>query len=370
MELRAVLNEVATTYDRTQGTGAGVKGQRYLREISKLDLPIPVGLLVSGNGGDGSAALCPWIGVHDPDLRSDAATDLFLAYIFAGDLRSVTLTVQQGVEGLTKTFGKGKRRREHLERRSRRLQQHIPGQVLTGWLTAPKLESDSARPLAYESGSIAARRYEINTLPPEEELRNDLWRGAEILQYAAQVDPTLWVSGVDEGIDVAYDVTQSRHAPESYEVQIAKNTLLGFRPRTDAEYVARMSKQRQERKPRHEGLINDFVELVASRGFEAHNIGVKPRDLVLRKGDTEWLVEAKIVYAGNVTKAVREAVAQLYEYRYFCSDGDPRMLALFSEDIYRFADYLETLNIGAVWRTTGGWRGTTSAVAWGVLDGG
>lgn len=82
----------------------------------------------------------------------------------------------------------------------------------------------------------------------------------------------------------------------------------------------------------------------------------------------EWLVEGKVVSAQNPTKAVREAVGQLFEYRHFyCRESNPYLLALFTEDIVAYADYLETLRIGSVWKTQEGWAGSRSAVEWGIV---
>lgn len=78
---------------------------------------------------------------------------------------------------------------------------------------------------------------------------------------------------------------------------------------------------------------------------------------MLGRDGTEWLVEAKIVYVGNATSAVRAAAAQLLMYRYLLySDPQPAMLALFSEsvgDVYVAS--LETVGIGSAWREDDGW---------------
>lgn len=79
----------------------------------------------------------------------------------------------------------------------------------------------------------------------------------------------------------------------------------------------------------HEVLIADFGAWCASLGFEV-DTAVHPRDLVLLRPGEEWLVEAKVLYMGNATGAVRAALAQVLEYRFFsvpkASTQTPRSL--------------------------------------------
>jgi hypothetical protein len=86
----------------------------------------------------------------------------------------------------------------------------------------------------------------------------------------------------------------------------------------------------------------------------------------LRKQNTLWLVEAKIVYHHNATQAVRAALAQLLEYRHYWYPGEKPtgLLALFSESVGpSHIDFLEDLGIASVWREGGRWTGSVSANA-------
>jgi hypothetical protein len=89
---------------------------------------------------------------------------------------------------------------------------------------------------------------------------------------------------------------------------------------------------------------------------------VHPRDLVLRKQGQEVLVEAKVV-GNNSEFAVREAIGQLFAYRYFLYSmqerSGPTMLALFSEPVGdAFVDLLTQLTISAAWFDNGEWHGS------------
>jgi hypothetical protein len=103
-----------------------------------------------------------------------------------------------------------------------------------------------------------------------------------------------------------------------------------------------------------------------------------PRDLVLRRfaGDlqTDWLIEGKAVKEGNAKQAVREAVAQLLEYSYYeyekRDEPKPHLMALFTEDIGQYSEYLEDHGIASVWRAPDGeWAGSATAISWGLVSG-
>lgn len=134
------------------------------------------------------------------------------------------------------------------------------------------------------------------------------------------------------------------------------DSLAHFKPKSSVEYVARLAAKVLVKQRSHEQLVADFGQWAIASGFSA-STEVHPRDLVLVRGTREWLVEAKVVYLGNATRAVREATAQLLMYRHLLYKGtQPTMLALFSEavgDLY--VRFLSSLGIGSVWSTDEGW---------------
>jgi hypothetical protein len=141
-----------------------------------------------------------------------------------------------------------------------------------------------------------------------------------------------------------------------------------FKPGSSKEYTQRVSRPEISVRSDHDPLIADYVTGL-DEGWEARN-DVYPRDLELRRHGTVWLVEAKMLYEGNATQAVRAAVGQLYEYAYFLYTKGPRpsLLALFSESIGKaYPEYLASRAIEAVWRTRTGWFGSSGAVQAGLV---
>ena len=120
-----------------------------------------------------------------------------------------------------------------------------------------------------------------------------------------------------------------------------------FKAKADTKYLTKIAAKAQERSRSHETLVNDCAQWLISQGLEpARNAAI---DLGLVDG--RLIIEAKIVK--NWPDAVREAVGQLYEYRYF-KVADPATALVFLSDQPvpgEWVKYLENdRGIGAMWR--------------------
>lgn len=186
------------------------------------------------------------------------------------------------------------------------------------------------------------------------------WRNRTSWERDRMVKEGVLIPGVSEWAlsgDVLERVRQAQ-APIRPE-----DLLANFRPKNSEEYRQRVVGRTLIKERAHEQLISDFGHHVASNGHTPRT-NVHPRDLVVVAGHIEWLVEAKVLYNGNASQAVRAAIGQLYEYAFMLYD-DPesaRLLALFSEPIgLRYVELLESINIAAIWRFGGRWTASVSA---------
>ncbi|MEU8521428.1 DUF3578 domain-containing protein [Streptomyces sp. NPDC048577] len=364
-----MLSEVANTYDRTAGSRRDVVGQQVLRAVARrTDLCLPDGYRAEGHGGQTTPAATPWIGIFEEKGQTDPKQGLYLAYIFSADLRTVTLTLQQGITWLEKRLGKGRAREAHLRRHAQRLRRAVERQRKQGWINEPALGDKAARPRAYEAASVIAKVYETGALPSDVALLEDLMEAAALLRRAENADRVWWMSDDADALVISYEPDGHAHPIE--------DPLAEFRPKDSADYVAQIVARQQVKKRSHEKLIEDFGIYIASRGYTPVTAGQHPKDLVLRRGVVtgerhgEWLVEAKIVHNGNPTKAVREAVGQLYEYRHFlyAKRSEPFLIGLFSEQVGVYAPYLEEQGITSIWREGDGWDGSPRARSWGMTS--
>lgn len=129
--------------------------------------------------------------------------------------------------------------------------------------------------------------------------------------------------------------------------------LSPFKPKADTDYKTRISGGVFRRGRTHETLVNDFALFLTKKGLEvgrnaAIDLGLEAPPVV---------IEAKIV--GRWPSAVREAVGQLYEYRFFSvARPDAGLVFLASEQVpEEWQRYLEhDRGIGVAWRTPGGFQ--------------
>lgn len=120
----------------------------------------------------------------------------------------------------------------------------------------------------------------------------------------------------------------------------------------------------QERRPRHEALLNNFAKQAKAAGLVPAN-NAHPCDLTVTSGGGHWLVEVKTVGA-NAEHVVRDAIGQLFSYRHFCyrknGRADPYLVALFSEPVGdALVDLAISLDIEVIWWHGDGWSGRASA---------
>ncbi|MEV0636973.1 DUF3578 domain-containing protein [Streptomyces sp. NPDC050619] len=365
MPLRDLLIRIAEIYDATALASNDVPAQVLLRGVKERDdLPLPPGFTADGHGGQGFASSTPWIGVYDPAINAEPHQGLYLAYIFSEDLSAATLTLQQGVTRLKKSFPRRPELRRELRTRAKRLRAALPPDLASSWSHQPDFGSKDWRPRSYEAGSVAARRYEISNLPPEEILQADLLEASKLLHDVAAAQRIfLQMPRADEPI--------VEYVPEEHETN---DPLDRFCPKGSSDYYVHLKGGRRRRTRRHEELIKDFGFHSVACGYTPIIAGMHPRDLVLRRSDSisqrAWLVEGKAVKNGNATNAVRQAVGQLFEYSHFWhekrDEPKPYLIALFTEGIGHYAEYLEDLGIASVWREGDEWGGSPSATSWGL----
>ncbi|MEU6929161.1 DUF3578 domain-containing protein [Streptomyces sp. 2RAF24] len=386
MPLRDLLLRIAEIYDPS-GSASGDRADVALLNGIKerRDLPLPERCTAEGFGGMGNMAVVPWIGVFDKGINTNPQQGVYLAYLFDRERTSVTLSLQQGVTTIVESAGYGKGARLHafLTARGASYRPALPPEMARTWQDVVHLDVPTRhwRPRAYEKANIAAKRYELADLPSEEQLAEDLREAVQLLNCAAVVDRYF----ADFEMPAAGDLDLSYQAPlvepgspGGSESEDAGDPLSGFKEGNSGDYYTDVPGGRQRRGRLHEKLVKEFAEHAAACGYRPVNLNVDKRDLVLRRQNLhgqDWLVEAKTVPERKAYVAVREAVAQLLEYRHFYyrerDEQDPHLVALFSAPIGHYAPYLETLGITAIWpseRCPGAWEGTSLTEQWELVQ--
>jgi hypothetical protein len=355
MDISSFLIEVATTYDRAAGMSTPT--QELLRRAGReLEQHVPGGIEVKGSGGQGGPTFTPWVGFFDPDETTSPQSGVYVVYIFSEDLQGVVLTLNQGITRLVDSFG-WRQARVRLAADAARIREAMPSGAIAGLDRKINLGSRGSRQRAYEAGNIAATRYDLDALPAEPQLRGDLRRMMALYQLAVATKRSLLQA--EPGSIASASVLQ----------EPVDDPLRDFKPKNSENYTAHLVGRVLTKSRRHEQLIKEYGTWIVSRGYvpstEEH-----PKDLVLRRDGREWLVEAKVLYQGNATSAVRAALGQLYAYRHFLYERiEPQLVALFSEPIGDgYVVFLEGCGIASVWKDAEGWGGSTAATTNGIAE--
>ncbi|SMD07299.1 MrcB family domain-containing protein [Kibdelosporangium aridum] len=352
MELRELLNRIGTNYDRTLGQKG--EAQELLRQAPAFLRPkVSASYITAASGGKGNGAIVPWIAVFDPDETTTAQRGMYVVYLFAADMSSVALSLNQGVTELTSEFGTPEGRKL-LRQQASAIRQAFPEDLIDGLDAVIDLRSRTKLPLDYEAGNILATTYALDSLPGEEQLTADLDRFVRLYEHALSLRTTLRLSRID--------AVHTTLAIPNVEI------VAEFKPKSDADYVQVITGGVRRVSRKHERLVDQYGKFLLASGFEA-NTKVHPRDLTASRDGSHWLIEAKMVRAGNGVQATREAIGQLLMYRdtLYDTPRDVRMLALFSESVGSMCmDFLERYQIASVWSSKGGWVGSPSAAAGGL----
>jgi hypothetical protein len=344
--------------------GPSQAAQVALREgRAELHELLPPGYRVRASGAAQNLPVIPWLAVLDVEVTTTAQEGIYVAYLFADTLDRVYVSINQGVTAHREYFREqgvarpGQAALQELRRESALLRGGLDVTEL-GLVTEIHLGGGGFLPRAYEAGSVVARAYEVSSLPDEGVLRADLDDFLALYRDTITIRNQLLIAQPGE----LHTSTRARGVGSSDED--AREPV--FRPKDASDYVAHVPAQTQKKTRKHEDLVKRFGEHARELGHMP-STNVHPRDLVLRRPDGEYLIEAKTV-GNNAELAVRDAIGQLFAYRHFWyrdrGTPDPILVALFSEPIGQaFVKLLEELEIAAVWLERGEWRASPSGMS-------
>lgn len=140
------------------------------------------------------------------------------------------------------------------------------------------------------------------------------------------------------------------------ELSASSTPEFGFKPKSDADYTAFIAAAVQHRTRAHEKLVRVAGEWLLANGFVISN--AHPKDLEILS-PVSVIFEAKIVRHRDALFAVREAVGQLHEYRYFVGPRNAQLAVLLdeapSETLVRYLE--EHLQVAVLWLRDSGLLG-------------
>ncbi|MEU6997213.1 DUF3578 domain-containing protein [Nonomuraea sp. NPDC046570] len=350
MELRQLIGRIGETYDRSLRMSG--EAQQLLRQAgTELRQWIPAGYLPVGSGGKGAAAFVPWISIFDRDETDTARHGMYVVYLFAQDMQTVSLGLNQGVTELVDRYGTA-RGRQLLKDQADAIRAALPAELTVGLDATINLNTRAPLPLHYEYGNILASTYKLSDLPDENTMVADLQRFVHLYQEALAVREEIRQTTPGKIVTTIQNPSPAPDKPGE------------FKPKNAADYVATVTARTLTKSRMHETVVREYGEFLIKIGLTP-NTAVHPRDMTVVHSGDEWLMEVKVVRRGNAVNATREAIGQLLAYRHFLYPGRTdkvKMLAVFNENIGdACVDLLETLHISSVWREGAGWAGSQTA---------
>ncbi len=159
-------------------------------------------------------------------------------------------------------------------------------------------------------------------------------------------------------LDDRAEEISDRVSVDSASVPIA--SILGFRPKSEADYTAVISAAVQHRTRTHEKLVRVTGEWLRAKGFVIANRHPKDLEII---SPVSVIIEAKVVRGRDPLFAAREAIGQLHEYQYFLGPRDATLaLLLDAEPSATLISYMEDhLQVAVFWLIEGALSGGSLA---------
>lgn len=188
MRLRDLISEIGAKYDRLLPMSS--PAHRLLRQAEvEFKRWIPAGYLVEGFGGNGEPAITPGISIVNPDETTTARHGIYVAYLFAADMSTVTLTLNQGMGEMAEHLGRS-RARTVLALQAATIRAVLRPSDIADLDLAFDLNTTAASLVDHELANIVSRTYSLDSLPSESEMAADLQRFIWLYALALQARET------------------------------------------------------------------------------------------------------------------------------------------------------------------------------------
>ena len=149
--------------------------------------------LITGSVGQGNWAMVPWIGIFDRSITTSATKGVYIVYLLSKDCSELYLTFNQGCTEIRKAHSK-KETITIMRKKAGEIAEQIDNH---GFLEDENIslgEGITELGLLYQKGTIFYKRYEVDAIPDDNELLDDLSKMMDIYKNYA-----IFLSGEDDG---------------------------------------------------------------------------------------------------------------------------------------------------------------------------
>jgi GH25 family lysozyme M1 (1,4-beta-N-acetylmuramidase) len=168
--LRSLIGEIGAKYDRRLPMSS--EAQMLLRQARvEFEQWIPAGYRVEG--GRGRAAATPSIAVYT--AAETSRSGLYVAYLFAADMSTVTLSLNQGINEIADHVGRASARRT-LTWEAADIRASLRSRDIADLDMVFDLHSSTPLAIDYQRANVVSRTYQLDALPSERTMVADLRR--------------------------------------------------------------------------------------------------------------------------------------------------------------------------------------------------
>ena len=339
--------------------------QKAMRECRKVLLnQLPPGFIVRNSGSQQNLPEIVWISILNPEITKSTQSGFYIVFLYDANLNYLYLSLNQGFtehkKNAIKIGLKGKaqivKANETLRHSAKVILNYIDSQIETnnpGLIRKINLISEKELAKGYEAGHIIGFKYKISELPTTEQIQFDLEIMQDLYGIAIQALSEINTSSVEQRLITSIEKVKPK-PNNKYRIDSK------FEGKEIATHFRTMRTDKIEVTPLHENLIKEFVLVAEKFHWKAININIHPRDLILIKDqNTEVLVEAKVVSTRDAL-VVREAFAQLFEYKYkYHFEQEIPLVALFNREISdENMKMLDFYGIKSIYLNAGKWEGS------------
>lgn len=145
--------------------------------------------LVTGSVGQGNWAAVPWVCIFDRQITTSAQKGVYIVYLLSKDGRTLYLTFNQGCTEISQQHSK-RETIEIMRNKAEKIAAKINSRGFLSDQNASLGEGLTQLAEFYEKGIIFYKAYNSGSVPPEEEIRNDLKNMMDIYKEYASGERT------------------------------------------------------------------------------------------------------------------------------------------------------------------------------------
>ena len=147
--------------------------------INNLEIFDNGSYLISGSVGQGNWASVPWIGIFYKQITTSATKGIYIVYLLSTDCSRLYLTFNQGCTDFRNSHTK-KETINYLREKAEKLSSQIDGRCFLSDENIDLGNDITDLGFFYQKGTIFYKKYDIDQIPEENELIDDLKKMADI----------------------------------------------------------------------------------------------------------------------------------------------------------------------------------------------